>query len=175
MRTIVRVAIASQPPAPLLQSFVLLAIPIVVTVLLLVGRRPKIILRARPGRWIETNERISGWVVSGIIEPYNKSGRSNTIVRYELLAQCDGQWISTDCEEYIESTSDDFERRHWPTPEGPGPTTATPMKLGPYSDACVRITAVTTKRPTALRITVTDSFGKKYSIEVPADSQSERR
>jgi hypothetical protein len=136
----------------------------------LYDRRSRLTLRARKGEWYTLTPTMSGGEVifQGVIEVYNRSGRSNAIRDYRFRCKVEGKWREMESE---------FYRNTYRTgrPEESEPETAnrTPFALSPYSGAEILVQSIVNPPSSPellIEIDVEDLLGKHYQVQVRAKS-----
>jgi hypothetical protein len=151
-------------------KLIVFLIPLVISLIslgiVLHDRRPRIILRAKKGKWCTlTATAKRGLIVfEGIIEVYNVSSRANAIREYTFY------WKSKDGLKLLESEQYEIDKGSLAPKEIHN---RTPVTLAPYSGSDVRVQALAQviERPydMTVRIVVEDLFGNHSTLEVTAD------
>jgi len=155
-----------KPYLALTISIISLAVSFTVAAVNLRDRKSRLALRARRGDWcvVQSGTHI---IFAGVIEAYNLSSRPNTIQDYFFWEQTtNGEWHQMESEFYTETLRHGDQER---TPEGI--SNRTPLAIGPYSGAELRLRAITSlseARELRVRVEVEDIFRKRHRVEVIA-------
>ena len=153
-------------------GYLSLVVSIVALSVALWDRRPRLLVRARKGKWTSWR----GNMLAGIVEVYNNSSRTNTISGYKIAAKDEhGEWNELESERYEE-------RYEEPDEGGEIVFNQTPVVLEAFSGAAIRFGAFAERhklpQDLTVRVAVLDLSGKAYSVtlkipnlHVPCESE----